>query len=134
MIFGIGHDIVENERIKRLYDRYGNSFLSKILSFYEINVFKNQNKSINYLAKRFAAKEAFAKACGTGIRTPILFTAITVDNDVLGKPFFSFDKAINNWFSKYNIHNVYLSLSDENKLSSAFVVLETCKQQNEECI
>lgn len=124
MIIGIGHDIVENERIHDLYLKYGDLFLKKVLSPEEISIFKQQQKSINYIAKRFAAKEAFAKACGTGIRAPILFPAITVMNNELGKPIFKFNEQIDTWLTTHTINSVHISLSDENKLSSAFVILE----------
>lgn len=124
MIFAIGHDIVENERIARLLDAYGQQFIDKILSNTEqMALFSRQNKA-RFIAKRFAAKEAFAKACGTGLRSPILMPQISVTNDALGKPSFVFTPAINQWLHAHQIIHCHLSLSDEINLSSAFVILE----------
>ena len=67
MIVGIGTDIVKISRIKEAYDLYENRFAKKILCPAELNIFQEKQKSISYLAKRFAAKEAASKALGTGI-------------------------------------------------------------------
>jgi len=125
MIYGIGHDIVENQRIAKLLDKYGDSFMNKILSTSEQIVFATRQDKPRFLAKRFAAKEAFAKACGTGLRAPILMPSISVVNDSLGKPSFEFDISIQEWLAVRNIGGTHLSLSDEIMLSSSFVVLET---------
>lgn len=122
MIFAIGHDIVEIKRIKDLYTKYQDAFLDKILSQPEKIIYKNKN--INYLAKRFAAKEAFAKACGTGLRHPILLPGISILNDGLGKPYFKFNDEINSWLITNKIKTCHLSISDEKNLASAFVILE----------
>lgn len=126
MIYAIGHDIVNNNRIKYLYSKYGHRFVDKILSVQEKDIFnkKNEFNKIPYLAKRFAAKEAFAKACGIGVVFPILLPNISIINDKLGKPTFAFNKDINEWLITRKISNCHLSLSDENELSSAVVVLE----------
>ena len=124
MIFAIGHDIVETMRIQNLLDKYDNAFLNKILSPIELAIYKEDNKNINYIAKRFAAKEAFAKACGTGLRAPILLPNISVLNDSLGKPEFKFNEEIQNWLKERNITSCHLSISDEKNLASAFVILE----------
>lgn len=124
MIFAIGHDIVDTDRIKVLLDQYGNTFLKKILSLEEIIVYQTKNNNINYLAKRFAAKEAFAKACGTGLRPPILLPNISILNDSLGKPEFKFSDDIKNWLLDKKITSCHLSISDEKNLASAFVILE----------
>ena len=125
MIYGIGHDIVENQRIAKLLDKYGDSFMNKVLSTSEQIVFATHQDKARFLAKRFAAKEAFAKACGTGLRTPILMPNISVVNDSLGKPSFDFDPSVREWLMVRNIEYAHLSLSDEIMLSSSFVVLET---------
>jgi holo-[acyl-carrier protein] synthase len=124
MIFAIGHDIVEISRIKVLFDRYGDALLRKILSPQERIIYQQEHKNINYLAKRFAAKEAFAKACNTGLRPPILLPNISVLNDSLGKPEFSFNQEIKHWLAVKNIQHCHLSISDEKNLAAAFVILE----------
>jgi holo-[acyl-carrier protein] synthase len=80
---------------------------------------------VKFVAKRFAAKEAFAKACGTGLRAPILLSNISVENDDLGKPYFVFAPPLQNWLDAKGIVKYHLSLSDERSLSSAFVILES---------
>ena len=124
MIYGIGHDIVENTRISRLLDMYGNKFASKILSSAEMQVFLTKSSPELFLAKRFVAKEAFAKACLTGLRYPILMPLISVVNDELGKPSFLFIEGIRQWLVERGINHTHLSLSDEKMISSAFVILE----------
>lgn len=124
MIFAIGHDIVEIKRIEELYTKYGNAFLNKILSEDEKIIYANNNKNSNYLAKRFAAKEAFAKACGTGLRPPILLPGISILNNEHGKPYFKFNVEIDSWLANNKIKTCHLSLSDEKILASAFVILE----------
>ena len=123
-IYAIGHDIVENKRIKTLIDQYGQKFVQKILSASEQEILLTKSDKSKFIAKRFAAKEAFAKACGTGLRAPILMHSISIANDSLGKPYFIFDDNINTWLDNKHITSCHLSLSDENYLSSAFVVLE----------
>lgn len=125
MIYAIGHDIVNNNRIKKLYVRYGLKFINKILSETEKTIFndKNEFSKVPYLAKRFAAKEAFAKACGIGVVFPILLTGISIVNDTFGKPTFDFNNDIKEWLAMRNINKCHLSLSDENELSSAVVIL-----------
>ena len=125
MIYAIGHDLIENKRIAQLIEAHGQRFIDKMLSKHEQIIFNQHKNQVNYLAKRFAAKEAFAKACGTGIRTPILMPNISVLNDELGKPYFVFDDAIDFWLLMRKINRCHISLSDDELISSAFVVLET---------
>lgn len=124
LIYGIGHDIVDNQRIKYLLEKYGNRFLNKILSSTEQQYLLINNNLPNFIAKRFAAKEAFAKACGTGLRTPILMSNITINNDHQGKPYLVFSSNLQHWLVQQHIGKCHLSLSDETNLSSAFVILE----------
>ena len=127
MLFGIGHDIVDNIRIAKLLHSYQTRFINKILSEHEYQNFMNithETKKINYIAKRYAAKEAFSKACSTGLRYPIIMPNISILNDELGKPYFIFNEQIQYWLNKNNITRCLLSLSDEQQLSSAFVILE----------
>lgn len=125
MIYSIGHDIVDNRRFSHLLDRYEQKIIDRILSPVEKQVFaqKSHNKA-NYLAKRFAAKEAFAKACKTGLVDPILMPKISIINQASGQPVFQFNATIQKWLEQHQITNCHLSLSDESNYSSAFVVLE----------
>ena len=86
MIYGIGTDVVEVKRIKEALHKHGIALAKKILTSQELVTFKQTKSKENFLAKRFAAKEAFAKALGTGMRTPVSFKSIEVIHDSLGKP------------------------------------------------
>ena len=121
---GIGVDIIENSRIKKSIKN--KKFLSRVFSKIEIiNSKKNNNKS-GYFSKRFAAKEAFSKALGSGFRNGLNFNDISVVNDRYGKPSIKMNNKIKNIINKRfktKKVNVFLSISDEKKHSIAFVVL-----------
>ena len=121
---GVGVDIIENSRIKKSIKN--KKFLSRIFSKIEIiNSRKNIDKS-GFFSKRFAAKEAFSKALGTGFRKGLNFNDISIVNDKYGKPSIKMNNKIrhilNKRFKTKNV-NVFLSISDEKKHSIAFVVL-----------
>lgn len=124
MIQSIGHDIVENQRIAEILNRNGSKFVKRILTPEEQEIFTTRNDKVKFLAKRFAAKEAFAKACGTGLRAPVLLSNISILNNELGKPYFKLSSELSNWLNSRNIKTYHLSISDEKMLSSAFVVFE----------
>ncbi len=123
-IYSIGHDIIENKRISALLEKYGGRFIDKVLSISEQEVLGTKIDKVKFVAKRFAAKEAFAKACGIGLRNPIFMSRIAIRNTPLGKPYFVFHDTIIRYLEEHNIGNCHLSISDEVNLSSAFVVLE----------
>jgi holo-[acyl-carrier protein] synthase len=125
MIYAIGHDIVENKRIKKIYDKYGDTFALRLLTIEEFQIYQTKPNKILFLAKRFAAKEAFAKACKTGLRRPVLLRNITILNDEFGRPYFKFANDLQTWLNEQNIINYHLSISDEMHISSAVVILET---------
>ena len=122
---GVGIDIIENCRIKKMIKNKG--FLRRIFSNHEILNSKKQTNKISFFAKRFAAKEAFAKSLGTGFRNNLNFNDIVVKNDKSGKPFFYITKKtktiINNKF-KTKKFNFFLSISDEKNYSIAFVIFQ----------
>ena len=124
MIFGIGTDIVEFARIEKIFTQYGDRFAERILSKLELDEFKTHNNQARFLAKRFAAKEAFAKAVGTGLREPVSLHRITITHNKLGRPGFLWDKPLQNHLVKMGIIEHHLSISDERDLIVAFVVLE----------
>jgi len=122
-IIGIGVDIVENSRIKKLIAN--NSFLNRVFTNKEILISKKIKNKTSYFAKRFAAKEAFVKSLGTGFRYGLNLKDISIINDKLGKPSFFINKKIKNLIMKrfkINSFNFFLSISDEKKYSIAFVV------------
>ena len=123
-IIGNGVDIVENKRIEKSLKIKG--FIKRVFTKSEINKSKKLKNKTSYYAKRFAAKEAFVKSLGTGFRNGINFKDISVRNNNLGKPELCLSKKIKLFLShklknkKYKIH---LSLSDENRHSIAFVII-----------
>ena len=127
-IFGIGIDIVDNNRFKKLFKK--KHFVNRICSPKEINVLKNKKNKISFLAKRFSAKEAFVKSLGSGFRNNLCFTDISILNDKKGKPYFLFNKKLKKILKKkYNLNSykVHLSLSDEKKHSVSYVILQKTK-------
>tara|TARA_B110000971_G_scaffold219557_1_gene260945 strand:+ start:454 stop:843 length:390 start_codon:yes stop_codon:yes gene_type:complete len=124
LIFGIGTDIVETNRIKILFNK-NKKFKTRIFSTKEINYCESKLDKIASYSKRFAAKEAFAKALGVGISKGISFNEISVDNNKNGAPFIELlgkTKIIfKNLIKKKN--KIYLSLSDEKKYAIATVII-----------
>ncbi len=124
MIFGIGTDIVEVSRIADALARHGEGFARRILTDAEFAEFQHSHTQARFLAKRFAAKEAFAKALGTGVRAPATLQNIGVSHDALGKPVLSLAPALQALVEEQHIVRQHLSISDEKALAVAFVVLE----------
>jgi len=125
MIFGIGTDIVELARIEKIFSRYGERFARRVLSEREWSEFQSNSNQPRFLAKRFAAKEAFAKAAGSGLREPVSLQRIAITHDGLGKPVLQFDETLRNCLVQLSINAHHLSISDERSVIVAFVVLET---------
>ncbi|WP_341764659.1 holo-ACP synthase [Candidatus Tisiphia endosymbiont of Beris chalybata] len=125
MIVGIGTDIVQIPRIARLLKLYDQLFIKKILSSCEIQQLTSIDKELysNYIAKRFAAKEAVSKAFGSGIGRGINFTDISVLNDELGKPFVKISSLTDS--DPLNNFQIYISLADDYPVAIAFVLIST---------
>jgi holo-[acyl-carrier protein] synthase len=124
MIYGIGTDLVEPARIARLLEKYGERFAKRLLTDEEWPEYLGSGQPAMFLAKRFAAKEALAKAFGTGIRHPVSLSHIRITHDHLGKPYFTFHPALNELARNEGITRHHLSISDELNLACAFVILE----------
>ena len=124
MIYGVGTDVVEVSRIAKALERFGDNFAKKILNHEELLVFKKNKMKENFLAKRFAAKEAFAKALGTGFRGVVNVKSISVINNELGRPGIKVDKNVARLLKEKKIKSCHLSISDEKNIAAAFVVLE----------
>ncbi len=122
-ILGIGTDIVELERISALLERFGQKFVHRILTIDEQKSFEGSSNPVSYLAKRFAAKEAVAKALGTGIGQTLAFNEISVTNLPSGQPTVSFIGRSKETVDKRNIKEVMISLSDEKAFALAFVII-----------
>ena len=124
MIYGIGVDLVEISRLEQGLVRYGEHYADRILAPDEHADFFSSTEPARFLAKRFAAKEAFAKAAGTGLRHPVTLRNIGIRHTTLGQPCFQFSNEMETWLTKQNIAGHYLSISDEHAHVIAFVVLE----------
>lgn len=125
MIFGIGTDIVEVARIEASITQFGDDFARRILAESEMQSYLQSQIKPRFLAKRFAAKEAFSKALGTGLRAPATFQNIAVSHDELGKPILILAPELQGFLNSKNITQTHISISDEKNLAAAFVVLET---------
>ena len=125
MIVGTGIDIVEIARMTKAIEQHGDSFAKKILSDNEMEQYQESNFKVAYLAKRFAVKEAFLKAIGTGMRGDFSFRNICIDNDELGKPFVNNIDAIKQCALPLIIDQIHISISDEKAYAVAIVILET---------
>ena len=124
MIIGIGTDLVEIPRIEQALARHGERFARKILVPHEMERFAAHRKPASYLAKRFAAKEAFSKAMGTGIHFPVNWQNVSVANLPSGKPCLRFSDALAGLLATRRIREVHVSLTDEREVAAAFVILE----------
>jgi holo-[acyl-carrier protein] synthase len=125
-ILGIGVDIIQNKRIKASIRNH--KFKDRIFSSKELKLSSYSKNKIGFFSKRFAAKEAFAKALGTGFRNNLNFKDIEIMNDKLGKPYYAKTKKIINIIRKefrVKNFNCFLSISDEKEYSTAFAIIET---------
>ena len=125
-ILGIGVDIIENKRIKKSVKN--SKFLNRIYSAKEIKQSSLLEDKTNYFSKRFVAKEAFAKALGTGFRKNLNFKDIEIGNDKMGKPYYAKTKKIKFLVQKnFNVKNFncFLSISDEKEYSTAFAIIQS---------
>ncbi len=123
MIFGIGADIVEVGRMEKNLARYGNRFARRILTDREYLEFTRNNHPAHFLAKRFAAKEAAAKAFGTGFRNGMTLRHIAVTHDDQGRPMLEFNGEAEAYRRHCGVNESHLSLSDERRYALAFVTL-----------
>ncbi len=128
MIYGIGCDIVEPARIKRAYQRKGEAFVDTLLSQWEKPIFidrymKNETRGILYLSTRWAAKEAFAKAYGLGVREEINLQQVSVLNNEYEMPYLHFDPPLSNIMQEEQL-TTHLTLSDTHTAVIAFVICE----------
>jgi holo-[acyl-carrier protein] synthase len=123
MIYGIGTDIVAVARLAAMFERHGTEAAAKLLSPLEMDDFTRAADKGRFLAKRFAAKEAFGKALGTGVRAPATLPAIAVGHDEVGKPLLRFSDALADLMRERGLA-AHLTISDESDYAVAFVVLE----------
>ncbi|APE29698.1 holo-ACP synthase [Halomonas aestuarii] len=124
MIIGIGTDIARVARFERAMGRHGERFPRRLLGELEHARFRDEVMPAAFLAKRFAAKEAFVKALGTGLRRGMRWSEIQVTNDALGRPSLVLSGKAQELAEAAGVRSLHLSLSDEDALAVAFVVLE----------
>jgi len=125
-ILGIGADIIENKRVKKSIKN--SKFKKKIFSNNELQQSSLLKNKTNFFSKRFAAKEAFAKALGTGFRNNLEFKDIEIMNNKQGKPYYLKNKKISNLIKKkfkVKDYNCFLSISDEKDYSTAFTIIQS---------
>tara|TARA_B100001564_G_C20486823_1_gene599717 strand:+ start:177 stop:563 length:387 start_codon:yes stop_codon:yes gene_type:complete len=125
-ILGIGVDVIENKRIEKSIKKQ--AFKKRIYTSRELKQSEKIKNKVAYFSKRFAAKEAFSKALGTGFRINLNFKDIEVVNDKMGRPYYVNNKKITKLIQeKFKIKKFecFLSISDENKYSTAFTIIQS---------
>jgi holo-[acyl-carrier protein] synthase len=128
MIYGIGTDICDITRIAKALKRHGERFAQRVLGPQEIEVFRTRRakveaRGVAYLATRFSAKEAFSKAIGLGMRSPMTWQSCEVVKAASGKPEIRLHGALLEWFASRRL-TAQVSVSDESSYACAFVVVE----------
>lgn len=129
MIYGIGSDICDIRRIGASLDRHGDRFAERILGTDELKTWRARSarwpaRGVRYLATRFSAKEAFSKAIGLGMVSPMRWRRCEILNDASGRPMLRLHGPLQHWFAQRQLH-AHVSLSDENDYAASFVVVET---------
>jgi holo-[acyl-carrier protein] synthase len=124
MIIGIGTDVASIPRFERALERFGERFVNRILTPAERVRFERTRARAAHLAKRFAAKEAFSKAIGTGIHAPFKWHSISVGRDARGKPGLVPSPEMAAHLASLGVTQSHVSLTDDAGVAVAFVVLE----------
>jgi holo-[acyl-carrier protein] synthase len=124
MVVGTGIDIVNIDRIEHLMVRWGDVFLGRVFTEKEIVWCQQRARPSECFAIRFAAKEAFLKAIGLGLRNGIQWTDIEVENDPMGKPMFFFHRKAKEVLETLRIEKALLTLSHDRPYAVAHVLLE----------
>ena len=122
MIVGLGLDVVELDRIARIWDRFGSRFARRILTARERE--QLPKNAVAYLASRFAAKEAAVKALGTGFSRGIGFHCLEIGNQNSGKPTLNFFRAAERQAREMSVSRIHLSITHDRSVSAAVVILE----------
>lgn len=128
MIFGIGTDLCDARRVAQALDRHGDRFAERILAAGELATWRartarSPQRGLTYLATRFAAKEAFSKAIGLGMRMPMAWRRCEVVNQPSGQPGLVLHGDLKTWFDERGLQ-AHLTLTDEGDITAAFVVVE----------
>ena len=128
MIFGVGTDLCDVRRIRAVLARRGDRFAERVLGAHEIEVFRArraqlEERGVRYLATRFSAKEAFSKAIGLGMRTPMTWRGCEIAKRPSGKPEIRLHGALAAWFAARRLL-AHVSVTDEADYAASFVVVE----------
>lgn len=123
-VLGLGTDIVEIARIEAVVARSGDRLARRVLNQAEWALFLQHQQPVRFLAKRFAVKEAAAKAFGTGIRNGLAFNQFEVFNDALGKPNIRLHARAAELARQMGITSIHVSLADERRYACATVIIE----------
>ncbi len=124
MIHGIGTDLVDTRRVRDGLARFGEHYADRILAPAEHAAYYASRDPARFLAKCFAAKEAFAKAAGTGLRAPVTLRNLAVLRNAQGRPHFECAPELSGWLITQGVVAHHLSLSDEGELVLAYAILE----------
>ena len=132
MILGTGIDLLKVSRIKKLLDNYGDIFVKKVFSEYEIKKNKNITLKVSKIAKSFATKEAFVKALGTGFTKEISFKDISLKNEERGKPIIDLSNRVQEYLKKRTPNGyktiINVSISDEKEYVISNVIISFQKK------
>jgi len=120
MIYSVGIDLIQTDRVKKALDRWGNKFANKILGDEEMDVFRNKINKVQYLCGRFAAKEAVIKTLGAFLATRVSFTQIQILNDLYGKPYVHLDGDI---FERLIDKEIKISITHERDMAAAIAII-----------
>ncbi len=129
MIFGIGIDVIEMDRIRATHARFGDRFAERVLGARELERYRTRRqrsgaRGIAFLATRFAAKEAIAKALGLGMRSPMKWHAAEILNDPSGRPLPVVYGDLRRFVERHHLR-LHVSLSDERSIAAAYAIAET---------
>lgn len=124
MVLGLGVDIVQNDRIGKIIDRWGERFLTKVFTSMEIDFIDKRSQKIQRYAANYAVKEAMVKALGTGFRNGINFHSIQVRHNELGKPWAELHGATRSLARQIGVDKIHTSISHEKNYSVAVILLE----------
>jgi len=124
MVLGVGIDLVRTARLREALARHGDRLAHRVFTAAERAACARKADPVPCLAMRFAAKEAFAKALGTGMRTPIHWQDVEVGNDRHGKPLITLSPRAAAWCADRGVTRCHLSLTDDGDYGAAIVVVE----------
>lgn len=125
MIYGVGIDLIEIARIENTWRRFGRRFEERVFTSAEVEFCRRRFRPVNHLAMRFAAKEAFSKAVGLGLRSArLLWRDVEVAHDPRGKPYFNLLGTAGRVAEEIGLTAAHLSLTDEAGLAQAYAIVE----------